>query len=263
MSPASAGPLRSASSRAGSPTRRTASNRLRPRFVLRASLRHAIPAPTRRARGTRQARFAAGFPVPQVHGLCEDSSSSAALFVWDGRCRSSGQRLPGLPPGERAAHLTRDATIAQLHSSILRRSAGDYGSPPPSRAAVGAVKAVSRRPDAGRRADGRVVAGWASICPPTAATRGPSMGSLRHMSSTIPTAHRRGARREFRRSAIRLPLRLSLPETACRRHLHRSCRLYLAAGIPSERLSPLCRAPARDPSRPASDGVVMFRLPAS
>jgi aminoglycoside phosphotransferase (APT) family kinase protein len=61
-----------------------------------------------------------GFPVPHVHGLCEDEGVIGTPFfvmdlvegriVWDAS-------FPGLTPMERAAHFdAMNATIAQLHS---------------------------------------------------------------------------------------------------------------------------------------------------
>jgi aminoglycoside phosphotransferase (APT) family kinase protein len=73
-----------------------------------------------------------GFPVPRVHGLCEDESVIGTPFfvmdmvegriVWD-------PAFPGLAPAERAAHFdAMNATIAQLHSFDAEAiGLGDYG----------------------------------------------------------------------------------------------------------------------------------------
>ena len=60
-----------------------------------------------------------GFPVPRVHGLCEDESViGTAFFVMDmvpGRIVWEAH-FPGLEPSERAAHFdAMNATIAALH----------------------------------------------------------------------------------------------------------------------------------------------------
>jgi aminoglycoside phosphotransferase (APT) family kinase protein len=77
---------------------------------------------------------AQGFPVPRVHGLCEDDSVIGTPFyvmdmvagriVWEAH-------FPGLSPDERAAHFdAMNATIALLHSydpQVI--GLGDYGRP--------------------------------------------------------------------------------------------------------------------------------------
>ena len=75
---------------------------------------------------------AAGFPVPRVHGLCEDESVIGTSFyvmdmvegriVWEAH-------FPGLTREERAAHFdAMNATIAQLHSFDPQEiGLGDYG----------------------------------------------------------------------------------------------------------------------------------------
>jgi aminoglycoside phosphotransferase (APT) family kinase protein len=76
----------------------------------------------------------AGFPVPQVHGLCEDASVIGTPFfvmdLVDGRIIWEAA-FPGLTPGERAAHFdAMNATIAQLHSlDPAAIGLGDYGKP--------------------------------------------------------------------------------------------------------------------------------------
>ena len=76
----------------------------------------------------------AGFPVPHIHGLCEDDSViGTAFFVMDmveGRIIWEAT-FPGLSPTDRAAHFdAMNATIAQLHM-IDPAAAGlaDYGRP--------------------------------------------------------------------------------------------------------------------------------------
>lgn len=76
----------------------------------------------------------AGFPVPHIHGLCEDDSViGTAFFVMDmveGRIIWEAT-FPGLSPIDRAAHFdAMNATIAQLHM-IDPAAAGlaDYGRP--------------------------------------------------------------------------------------------------------------------------------------
>ena len=73
-----------------------------------------------------------GFPVPHVHGLCEDEGVIGTPFfvmdlvegriVWDAS-------FPDLSPMERAAHFdAMNATIAQLHSFDPNAiGLGDYG----------------------------------------------------------------------------------------------------------------------------------------
>jgi len=75
---------------------------------------------------------AQGFPVPRVHGLCEDESVIGTPFyvmdlvagriVWEAH-------FPGLSREERAAHFdAMNATIAQLHSFDPQAiGLGDYG----------------------------------------------------------------------------------------------------------------------------------------
>ena len=77
---------------------------------------------------------AAGFPVPPVHGLCEDAAVIGTPFyvmdlvegriVWD-------PGFPGLAPAERAAHFdAMNAAIAQLHGfDPTAIGLGDYGRP--------------------------------------------------------------------------------------------------------------------------------------
>lgn len=73
-----------------------------------------------------------GFPVPCVHGLCEDDGViGTAFFVMDmvpGRIVWEAQ-FPGLTPDRRAAHFdAMNATIAQLHSyDPAAIGLGDYG----------------------------------------------------------------------------------------------------------------------------------------
>jgi len=76
----------------------------------------------------------AGFPVPHIHGLCEDAAViGTPFFVMDlveGRIIWE-VTFPGLSPTERAAHFdAMNATIAQLHS-IDPAAVGlaDYGRP--------------------------------------------------------------------------------------------------------------------------------------
>ncbi len=76
----------------------------------------------------------AGFPVPRIHGLCEDENViGTAFFVMDmveGRIIWEAT-FPGLLPADRAAHFdAMNATIAQLHM-IDPAAAGlaDYGRP--------------------------------------------------------------------------------------------------------------------------------------
>jgi len=73
-----------------------------------------------------------GFPVPRIHGLCEDESIIGTPFfvmdlvegriVWDAS-------FPGLSPPERAAHFdAMNATIAALHGYDPEAiGLGDYG----------------------------------------------------------------------------------------------------------------------------------------
>jgi aminoglycoside phosphotransferase (APT) family kinase protein len=73
-----------------------------------------------------------GFPVPRVHGLCEDEAVIGTPFfvmdmvegriIWD-------PTFPGIDPAERAAHFdTMNATIAALHSVDPDAvGLGDYG----------------------------------------------------------------------------------------------------------------------------------------
>ena len=76
----------------------------------------------------------AGFPVPHIHGLCEDASViGTAFFVMDmveGRIIWEAT-FPGLSPADRAAHFdAMNATIALLHM-IDPAAVGlaDYGRP--------------------------------------------------------------------------------------------------------------------------------------
>jgi aminoglycoside phosphotransferase (APT) family kinase protein len=75
---------------------------------------------------------AQGFPVPHVHGLCEDEAIiGTPFFVMDlveGRIVWEAS-FPGLTPAERAAHFdTMNATIARLHSyDPAAIGLGDYG----------------------------------------------------------------------------------------------------------------------------------------
>ena len=75
-----------------------------------------------------------GFPVPRIHGLCEDDGVIGTAFfvmdmvegriVWD-------PTFPGLTPADRAAHFdAMNATIAQLHSvDPAAIGLSDYGRP--------------------------------------------------------------------------------------------------------------------------------------
>ena len=73
-----------------------------------------------------------GFPVPRIHGLCEDESViGTPFFVMDlveGRIIWEAT-FPGLSPTDRAAHFdAMNATIAQLHSyDPATIGLGDYG----------------------------------------------------------------------------------------------------------------------------------------
>jgi aminoglycoside phosphotransferase (APT) family kinase protein len=73
-----------------------------------------------------------GFPVPHVHGLCEDESViGTPFFVMDlveGRIVWEAS-FPGMSPDERGAHFdAMNATIAQLHSYDPDAiGLGDYG----------------------------------------------------------------------------------------------------------------------------------------
>jgi aminoglycoside phosphotransferase (APT) family kinase protein len=75
---------------------------------------------------------AQGFPVPPVHGLCEDDSViGTPFFVMDlieGRIVWEAS-FPGLSPADRAAHFdAMNATIAQLHTyDPSAIGLGDYG----------------------------------------------------------------------------------------------------------------------------------------
>jgi aminoglycoside phosphotransferase (APT) family kinase protein len=75
---------------------------------------------------------AQGFPVPHVHGVCEDESIIGTPFfvmdLVDGRIVWEAS-FPGLSPTERAAHFdAMNATIAQLHSyDPSSIGLGDYG----------------------------------------------------------------------------------------------------------------------------------------
>ena len=75
-----------------------------------------------------------GFPVPRIHGLCEDESViGTAFFVMDmveGRIIWD-PTFPGLTPADRAAHFdAMNATIAQLHSvDPAAIGLADYGRP--------------------------------------------------------------------------------------------------------------------------------------
>ena len=75
-----------------------------------------------------------GFPVPRIHGLCEDASViGTPFFVMDlieGRIIWEAT-FPGLTPTERAAHFdAMNATIAQLHSlDPVALGLADYGRP--------------------------------------------------------------------------------------------------------------------------------------
>ncbi|MEO7815412.1 MAG: phosphotransferase family protein, partial [Sphingomicrobium sp.] len=74
------------------------------------------------------------FPVPHIHGLCDDDSViGTAFFVMDmveGRIIWD-PTFPGLTPAERAAHFdAMNATIAALHSvDPAEIGLGDYGRP--------------------------------------------------------------------------------------------------------------------------------------
>ena len=73
-----------------------------------------------------------GFPVPRIHGLCEDEAViGTPFFVMDlveGRIIWEAS-FPGLTPQERAAHFdAMNATIAKLHSYDPEAiGLGDYG----------------------------------------------------------------------------------------------------------------------------------------
>jgi len=73
-----------------------------------------------------------GFPVPRIHGLCEDESViGTPFFVMDlveGRIIWEAA-FPGLTPSDRAAHFdAMNATIARLHSyDPMAIGLGDYG----------------------------------------------------------------------------------------------------------------------------------------
>ncbi|HET9336043.1 MAG TPA: phosphotransferase family protein [Sphingomicrobium sp.] len=75
---------------------------------------------------------AQGFPVPRIHGLCEDEEViGTAFFVMDlveGRIVWEAS-YPGLTPADRAAHFdAMNATIARLHSfDPAAINLGDYG----------------------------------------------------------------------------------------------------------------------------------------
>ncbi|MFW6299628.1 MAG: phosphotransferase [Oceanicaulis sp.] len=75
-----------------------------------------------------------GFPVPKMHGLCEDESIiGTAFYVMDfveGRIFWDPY-LPDLDPSERAAiYDASNATLAQLHSIDYEKAGlGDYGKP--------------------------------------------------------------------------------------------------------------------------------------
>ncbi|MEO5578735.1 MAG: phosphotransferase family protein [Sphingomicrobium sp.] len=76
----------------------------------------------------------AEFPVPRIHGLCEDDEViGTAFFVMDmveGRIIWD-PTFPGLTPAERAAHFdAMNATIAKLHMIVPEAiGLGDYGRP--------------------------------------------------------------------------------------------------------------------------------------
>jgi aminoglycoside phosphotransferase (APT) family kinase protein len=76
----------------------------------------------------------ANFPVPRIHGLCEDAAViGTPFFVMDmveGRIIWEAA-FPGLSPTARAAHFdAMNATIAQLHSVYPDAiGLGDYGRP--------------------------------------------------------------------------------------------------------------------------------------
>ena len=75
-----------------------------------------------------------GFPVPRIHGVCDDASVIGTPFfvmdmvdgriVWD-------PTFPGLTPAERAGHFdAMNTTIAALHSiDPVTIGLGDYGRP--------------------------------------------------------------------------------------------------------------------------------------
>ncbi|MEO5809151.1 MAG: phosphotransferase family protein, partial [Sphingomicrobium sp.] len=75
---------------------------------------------------------AQGYPVPRIHGLCDDEAVIGTPFfvmdmiegriVWDAA-------FPGLTPTQRAAHFdAMNATIAQLHNfDPAAIGLGDYG----------------------------------------------------------------------------------------------------------------------------------------
>ncbi|HYC95798.1 MAG TPA: phosphotransferase family protein [Sphingomicrobium sp.] len=73
-----------------------------------------------------------GFPVPRIHGLCEDEGVIGTPFfvmdLVDGRIVWEAS-FPGLTPAERAAHFdAMNATIAQLHGYDPQAiGLGDYG----------------------------------------------------------------------------------------------------------------------------------------
>jgi len=73
-----------------------------------------------------------GFPVPRVHGLCEDESVIGTPFfvmdMIDGRIIWEAS-FPGMTPADRAAHFdAMNATIAQLHGFDPEAiGLGDYG----------------------------------------------------------------------------------------------------------------------------------------
>jgi aminoglycoside phosphotransferase (APT) family kinase protein len=76
----------------------------------------------------------AGFPVPHIHGLCEDAGVIGTPFfvmdLVDGRIIWEAT-FPGLDPAARAAHFdAMNATIAQLHSfDPATLGLADYGRP--------------------------------------------------------------------------------------------------------------------------------------
>jgi aminoglycoside phosphotransferase (APT) family kinase protein len=78
------------------------------------------------------ALHAAGFPVPRVHGLCEDEGVIGTPFyvmdMVEGRIVWEAQ-FPGLSPTDRAAHFdAMNATIARLHGfDPAAIGLGDYG----------------------------------------------------------------------------------------------------------------------------------------
>ena len=80
------------------------------------------------------ALHAAGFPVPRVHGLCEDDRVIGTPFyvmdMVDGRIVWEAH-FPGLSRQDRAAHFdAMNATIARLHSFDPQAiGLGDYGRP--------------------------------------------------------------------------------------------------------------------------------------